>query len=167
MHKMGLDITEDEFEKINKLLINWDNKSKDNNSIYFEGYWEKALDGDGDFISNPPWGSISSINISTGNTNWKKPFGILGKKEVGLFNYGGVSVLSSNLLVATGATDQFTTIIDAITGKNLCKYKMDGEGTAAPLLYNYKNKTYIAILATGGLTEKSNRVSQLYVFGLE
>lgn len=167
MHKVRPDITEDEYKDINKLLINWDNNTKNSNSIYFEGQWEKALDDNGNLISSPPWGSISSINVSTGNTNWKKPFGFLGEKEVGLFNYGGVSVLSSNLLVATGTTDQFATIIDTETGNTLWKYKMDGEGTAAPLLYNYKNKTYIAILATGGLTVKSNRVSQLYVFALK
>ena len=117
-------------------------------------------------ISKPPWGTITSINLSDGATKWKKPFGFENGKEIGLFNYGGTSITSSNLLVATGTIDNFITIIDAKSGETLWKYKMDAEGTAAPLISNHKGKSYIASLATGGLYPDSNKASTLYIFGI-
>ena len=109
---------------------------------------------------------ITSINISNGRTNWTKPFGIEKGENVGLFNYGGVSLMSSDLLVATGAIDKMVSIIETSTGKTLWNYKMDVEGTSAPLIYNFNEKTFIAIIATGGLYPNSKRSSILYIFGI-
>ena len=42
---------------------------------------------------------------------------------------------------------------------------MDAEGTAAPLIYNHNNKSYIAVIATGGLYQIVTEKSLLYIFG--
>ena len=44
--------------------------------------------------------------------------------------------------------------------------QMDVEGTSAPLIYNFNEKTFIAIIATGGLYPNSKRSSILYIFGI-
>ena len=44
---------------------------------------------------------------------------------------------------------------------------MDARGTAAPLIYNHNGKSFIAVLATGGLFPKSNKASSLYIFGIK
>ena len=52
-----------------------------NNNINLTGRWEMFLAEDGKFISKPPWGTISSIKISDGTTNWKKPFGFDNEED--------------------------------------------------------------------------------------
>lgn len=167
LHNKQLDISEDDYEKIRELFVEWDKKLVENNNINLVGSWEMFLAEDGKFISKPPWGTISSINISDGTTNWKKPFGFDNEEEIGLFNYGGVSITSSNLLIATGANDNYVIIKDKTNGKTLWKYKMDARGTAAPLIYNHNGKSFIAVLATGGMFPKSNKASSLYIFGIK
>ena len=199
----NLDINEKDFKNIKKLFLNWDNEIKNSDDIYYEGDWQEFFADDGKLISKSPWGSITSINISNGRTNWTKPFGIEKGENVGLFNYGGVSLMSSDLLVATGAIDKMVSIIETSTGKifaddgkliskspwgsmevhiykylkwepitkwmsklQLGNYKMDVEGTSAPLIYNFNEKTFIAIIATGGLYPNSKRSSILYIFGI-
>ena len=41
---------------------------------------------------------------------------------------------------------------------------MQAEGTAPPLIYNYNGKSYIIVLATGGLYPDSERKSIIYKF---
>ncbi len=159
-------IDEGEFKNIKKLFLSWDNAIKNSDDIYYEGDWQEFFADDGKLISKPPWGSITSINILNGRTNWSKPFGIENGEEIGLFNYGGVSLMSSDLLVATGAVDKMVSIIEASTGKTLWNYEMEAEGTSAPLIYNFNEKTYIAVIATGGLYPDSKRSSILYIFGI-
>ena len=100
-------------------------------------------------------------------TNWKKPFGTRDGKNIGLFNYGGVSVTSNGLLIATGTTDNMVYIMDTVNGEILWEYKMESEGTSAPLIFNYKGETYFAINATGGLEPQSKKTSILYIFGIK
>ena len=159
-------INETEFKNIKNLFLNWDNLNQEAGNIYFDGDWQEFFADDGKLISKPPWGTITSINIANGKTNWKKPFGIENNKEIGLFNFGGVSLMSSDLLVATGTTDKMVFLIDSSNGEILWKYQMSAEGTAAPLIFNHNNKTFIAVIATGGLYPQSTRASSLYIFGI-
>ena len=124
----NLDINEKDFKNIKKLFLNWDNEIKNSDDIYYEGDWQEFFADDGKLISKSPWGSITSINISNGRTNWTKPFGIEKGENVGLFNYGGVSLMSSDLLVATGAIDKMVSIIETSTGKTLWNYKWMSRG---------------------------------------
>ena len=67
-------------------------------------------------------------------------------------------------MVSTGTIDKFLTIKDQTNGETLWTYEMDAEGTAAPLIYNHNNKSYIAVIATGGLYPDSNRESLCFIF---
>ena len=65
-------------------------------------------------------------------------------------------------MVSTGTIDKFLTIKDQTNGETLWTYEMDAEGTAAPLIYNHNNKSYIAVIATGGLYPDVTGVFALY-----
>ena len=162
----NLVVNEKEFKNIKKLFLNWDSELKNSDDIYYEGDWQEFFADDGKLISKPPWGSITSIDILNGKTNWTKPFGIESGEDVGLFNYGGVSLMSSDLLVATGAVDKMVSVIDTSTGITIWNYEMETEGTSAPLIYNFNEKTFIVIIATGGQYPSSKRSSILYIFGI-
>ena len=166
MHNKNLNLTQEEYLKIISLFKKWDSKVIKDNNLYFDSDWEEFFADDGELISSPPWGSLTSINLNSGNTEWSKPFGYYKKKETGTFNSGGTSLTSSGLIVSTGTTDKLLTIKDQINGDTLWTYEMDAEGTAAPLIYNHKNKSYIAVIATGGLYPNSNKESLLYIFGI-
>ncbi len=164
-HIGKLNLTQEEYLKIVNLFKKWDRKVIKDNNLYFDSDWEEFFADDGELISSPPWGSLTSINLNNGNTEWTKPFGYFNGKETGTFNSGGTSLTSSGLMVSTGTIDKFLTIKDQTNGETLWTYEMDAEGTAAPLIYNHNNKSYIAVIATGGLYPDSNRESLLYIFG--
>jgi quinoprotein glucose dehydrogenase len=166
LHK-NIEVSEKEYNNLVELFKNWDQSNKANKDIFLDGGWTLLIDDNGDLLSKPPWGTITSINIANGQTNWKKPFGTRDGNNIGLFNYGGVSVTSSGLLIATGTTDKMVYIIDTVTGENLWEYKMESEGTSAPIIFNYKGETYFAINANGGLTPQSKKTSILYIFGIK
>ncbi len=149
------------------LFTEWDESLKNNKLMYFDGVWEEFFAQDGKLISSPPWGKITSIKIDNGKTNWSVPFGVENGKNIGLFNYGGLSITSSNLLIATGTVDNFVSIIDTTNGKTLWNFEMDAEGTAAPLIYNYNRKSFLAVISTGGLYPNSKKDSSLYIFGIK
>ena len=161
------DLSKNEFDNIKDLFGEWDKKLETNKEIFFTSETSLADLDDGSLMTKPPWGTITSINIINGKTNWVKPYGFKDNNEIGTFNAGGVSVTSTNLIIGTGTLDKFVSIINASDGKTLWKYKLDVEGTAAPLIYNFEGKTYIAIFASGGLKPNSERGSFLYIFGVK
>lgn len=163
----NIDVKEKEYYNLVELFKNWDQSNKVNKDIYLDNGWTLLTDDNRDLLSKPPWGTITSINIASGQTNWQKPFGIKNGNNIGLFNYGGVSLTSNGLLIATGTTDKMVYIIDAVTGENLWKYEMESEGSSAPLIFNYKGETYFAVNANGGLEPQSKKTSILYIFGIK
>ena len=166
-HNNNFDITNEELIKLNELFFEWDNQLKNENKIGFDAYYTLLTSKDGRPISKPPWGTITSINLSNGTVDWKIPFGYYKNKNIGVVNVGGLAVSSSNLIFATGTSDEFAFVIDGDTGKELWKYKMKAAGTTPPLIYEYKNKQYVSFLSTGGITGTSSRSSSLYTFSLK
>ena len=51
--------------------------------------------------------------------------------------------------------------------KELWKFKMEAQGTAPPLIYEYKNKQYFSFLSTGGINDNSKKSSTLYTFSIK
>ena len=168
-HKNHFDITHEELKKLNELFFEWDNELKNENKIGFNSFFTIANSKNGKYISKPPWGKITSVDMTSGNIDWQIPFGYEEDKNVGTLNVGGLSVSSSNLIFATGTTDNYVFIFDGDTGEELWKFKMKTTGSTPPLIYEYKNKQYVSFLSTGGITSAAliNRSSSLYTFSLK
>jgi len=163
--KHKVDITTDTFEKINQLFVEWDNKLLKNKSIKLDFYWASFLDQkDNNFLSNPPWGEVTSMDLKTGKILWKTPIGIDKKTDknriIGTSIYGGCSVNRNNILFCVGTDDGFIYAINGYNGEIIWKYQMDFAGTTAPLIYKINNSEYITVIATG-----SNIVSRDSVKG--
>ena len=128
-----------------------------NNAFRFTGYL-KFLDPEGYPATAPPWGTLSAINLNTGEYAWQVPLGeypelvARGLKNTGSENYGG-PIVTAGGLVFIGATneDRKLRAFDKATGELLWETVMPGPGRATPATYQVGGRQYIAI-ALGGAT---------------
>jgi quinoprotein glucose dehydrogenase len=122
-----------------------------NNSYRFTGY-RRFLDPEGYPATAPPWGTLSAINLNTGEYAWQTPLGeypelvAQGLKNTGSENYGG-PVVTAGGLVFIGATnnDRKLRAFDKTTGALLWETVMPGPGRATPAVYEVNGRQYIAI----------------------
>ena len=122
--------------------------------------------------SNPPWGYISKINLSTGKLEWNKSIGkkLINNKwiENGSPIFGGVALNKGGILFVTGTSDNFVYAIDSASGENLWSYKMEASGSAPPILYEINGRQYLSIISTGGsYHDYKEKGSTLYTFGIK
>jgi quinoprotein glucose dehydrogenase len=128
---------------------------------HFTGY-RKFLDPDGYPAVAPPWGTLSAINLNTGEYVWKIPLGeypelaAQGQKNTGTENYGG-PVVTAGGLVFIGATnfDKKFRAFDKSTGALLWETTLPFAGNATPATYEVNGKQFVVIAAGGGKDLKS------------
>jgi len=138
----------------------------------FAGY-RKFLDPEGYPAFNPPWGTLSAIDLNTGTYLWKINFGEFpelaakGMKNTGSENYGGPIVTASGLLFI-GATDHDRKFhaFDAKTGKLLWETVLPYLGNATPATYSIEGKQYVVIAASGARDPKTPQGSAYVAFAL-
>jgi quinoprotein glucose dehydrogenase len=114
------------------------------------------LDPDGYPANSPPWGTLSAINLDTGEYAWKIPLGeypelvARGMRDTGSENHGGGVVTAGGLLFI-GAThfDNKLRAFDKTTGKLVWETVLPFAANATPAIYEVQGKEYIAV-ATGG-----------------
>ena len=108
----------------------------------------------------PPWGSLTALNLNNGKIIWQVPFGEykeLTKKGIartGTENFGGATVTSGNIVIATGTLDKKIYIFDSINGKIIFNLELPYIGSAAPTTYMSKGEQYILVHSTGGSSLK-------------
>ena len=121
--------------------------------------FRRFLDPEGYPALTPPWGTLSAIDLNTGEYLWKIPFGeypefaARGMTQTGSDNYGG-PVVTAGGLVFIGATvfDQKIHAYDSHTGKLLWESVLPFAGLATPATYRIKGKQYVVIASSGGQT---------------
>jgi quinoprotein glucose dehydrogenase len=127
----------------------------------FTGY-QRFLDPDGYPAIAPPWGTLSAINLNTGEYVWKISLGeypelaAKGMKNTGTENYGGPIVTAGGLLFI-GATsfDKKFRAFDKSTGELLWETTLPFAGNATPATYAANGRQYVVIAAGGGKDPKS------------
>lgn len=122
----------------------------------FDGY-TKFLDKDGYPAIAPPWGTLSAIDVSTGDYAWKIPFGVYpeleaqGLHNTGSENYGGAVVTAGGLLfIAATVYDPRLHAFDKRTGKLLWSAPLPAAGNATPATYRANGRQFVVIAAGGG-----------------
>lgn len=125
------------------------------NPYKFDGY-NKFLDNNGYPAINPPWGTLTAIDLNTGKHLWQKPLGELkeltarGIAPTGTENYGGPVVTSGGLLFIAATKDGMFRAFDKKNGKILWETELPAAGYATPSTYEVNGKQYIAIACGGG-----------------
>ncbi len=161
-------IDKNTYDKINRLFKAWDKDLLKNKRISVNEMSSFFTDENKNFMNNYPQGEIVSYNMSTGNIIWKVPFGYEGKKKVGTFNRGGLSLTNDGILFATGTPDKKIIAIDTDNGDELWSYQMELSGNAPPTIFELNGSKYISVIATGGYNFKfPDRGSILYTFKMQ
>ena len=157
----------------------WLEESKKKNRYYnYSMHTEIIKDQEGYPGSEPPWGSLTAINLNNGRIIWKTPFGEydkLMKKGIptaGTYNYGGVTATAGGLVFATGTLDNKIRAFNSTNGKELWSYKLPFSGSSPPTIYESNNEQYILVPVTGSISlrkafpEISKSGNKVYAFKL-
>lgn len=120
----------------------------------FMGY-NKFQTPEGYPANNPPWGTLTAINMNTGKTVWQIPFGEypeFTKKGIitGTENYGGGVVTAGGLFFIAATKDGKCRVFNKRTGKLLWQTKLPAPGFATPSTYAVNGKQYFVIACGGG-----------------
>ena len=138
----------------------------------FDGY-VKFLDPDGYPAVAPPWGTLSAIDLNTGEYLWRRPLGeypelaAQGLGATGSENYGGPILTASGLLFI-GATihDRKFRALDSRSGATLWETELPYAGTATPVTYLAGGRQYVLICTSSARDPKARQGSAYVAFAL-
>jgi quinoprotein glucose dehydrogenase len=104
----------------------------------------------------PPWGSLTAVNVHTGEFAWRVPLGVTDrlppeKQKTGRPSSGGPIVTASGLVFIGATDDSRFRAFDAKTGQELWTEKLPASSHSVPVTYMGRNgKQYVVFPATGG-----------------
>jgi len=121
----------------------------------FAGY-ERWRDAEGFPAIKPPWGTLSAIDLNSGDYRWRVTLGEFdslaarGRPPTGTELYGGPIVTAGGVLFIAATQDSRFRAFDARTGALLWQAKLPAPGFATPSTYAVGGKQYVVIAAGGG-----------------
>lgn len=119
------------------------------------GYIKFLAPGNYPAIS-PPWGTLSAVDLNTGEMVWQKVLGeypeltARGIPPTGTENYGGPVVTAGGLIFIAAARDGKFRAFDKTTGEIVWEYDLPAPGFATPAVYEVNGRQYIVIACGGG-----------------
>jgi quinoprotein glucose dehydrogenase len=137
----------------------------------FTGY-NKFLDDNGLPAISPPWGTLTAIDLNSGQHLWQTTLGItpeLPNQDInptGCESYGGPIITENGLLLIAGTKDGMFRAYNRFTGKLIWQTKLPAASFATPSMYQINGKQYI-VLACGGEKLGTPKGNVIVAFGLE
>lgn len=120
-----------------------------------EGY-NRFNDHQGFPAITPPWGTLSAIDLTTGDFVWRKPLGEYpelleqGISNTGTLNYGGAVATAGGVIFIAATADEKFRAFETSRGKLLWEYQLPVAGYATPSVYMKDSRQYVVIVAGGG-----------------
>ena len=118
----------------------------------FAGYL-RVRDHEGLPGNTPPWGTLNSIDLATGEIDWQIPFGDYPAQEgsgYGAESYGGPVVTAAGLIFIGATPDRKFRAYDVRDGEILWQADLPAAGFATPAMYSVDGQQYVVIAAGGG-----------------
>lgn len=119
------------------------------------GYY-KFLSPEGYPALSPPWGTLTAINLNTGEHVWKTTLGeypeykAKGIPPTGVENYGGSIVTAGGIVFIAATRDAKVRAFNKMTGKLLWEHDLPAAGFATPAMYELNGKQYLVVTCGGG-----------------
>lgn len=157
-------------DKEDKVEVQKSIESKHKSPYKHTGY-KKFLDANGLPAISPPWGTLSAIDLNTGDYLWKIPFGEvdslveLGYPITGIENYGGPIVTENGLLIIAATKDSKIRIFNRFTGSLIWEDRLPAAAFATPTTYIAKDKQFI-VIACGGEKLGTPRGNKIVAYAL-
>lgn len=126
------------------------------NVPYAMAGYNKFLSPEGYPAISPPWGTITAIDLNTGEHVWRNILGEYaelrekGIPPTGTENYGGPVVTAGGLLFIAASRDGMIRAYNKRNGKLLWEYELPAPGFATPSVYEVKGKQFLVIACGGG-----------------
>ena len=146
-------VTTDDSPHAAELAASRSQKSK--SPYEFAGY-ERWRTPDGFPAIKPPWGTLSAIDMNTGEYKWRIPLGAYaaltakGVAPTGTEVYGGPIVTAGGLVFIAATQDNRIRAFDKATGAQLWEAPLPAAGYATPSTYRVNGKQYVVIACGGG-----------------
>ena len=117
--------------------------------------YDKFLTREGYPAVKPPWGTLTAINLNTGEFVWKNTLGDYPEFKArgihtGTENYGGPVVTAGGLLFIAATRDSKMRAFNKRSGKLLWEADLPASGFATPAVYHINGKQYVVIACGGG-----------------
>ncbi len=139
-------------------------------SPYRFGGYKKFVTEEGYPGIKPPWGTLSAINLSSGELVWKNPLGDYPELKAkgihaGTENWGGSVVTAGGLVFIAATKDEKFRAFNKATGKLLFETDLPAGGYATPSVYSINGKQYV-VIACGGGRMKTKSADSYVAFSL-
>ncbi|SHG88267.1 quinoprotein glucose dehydrogenase [Chryseolinea serpens] len=158
-------LTEKERDAIARYVLNLEERTEDEKKGIFERHpdilysntgYNRFITPEGYPAVEPPWGTLSAIDLNAGEIKWQVPLGEFkelkekGVPPTGTENYGGTATTAGGLVFVAASRDEMFRAFDKATGKILWEYKLPSGGYATPSVYEVDGKQYVVIACGGG-----------------
>src|SRR5437899_2840906 len=144
----------------------WRSPRKAASPYEFVGY-ERWRDTSGYPAIRPPWGTLSAIDLNTGEYRWRIPLGEFaaltarGMPITGTEQYGGPIATRGGLLFIAATQDAKFRAFDRSTGRLLWEATLPAPGYATPCTFAVGGKQFVVVAAAGG--KLGSKSSDTYV----
>ena len=119
------------------------------------------------YLLGPPWSSIVAYDLNTGKIKWNRPLGTDDKYGVGK-ETGTPSGIQGKGMIVTSTGIVFATCVDGgiyaydeDNGNLLWSTKLSRAPEGIPAMYEFKGQQYLAVAATGAVTDKSKAETEI------
>jgi quinoprotein glucose dehydrogenase len=150
------DLSEIRNNRSSNIEVKKDKKTADTASIYLNvTAYAEIKDPEGHPAIKPPWGTLSAINLNTGEYEWTIPVGNFpelqkkGEAITGAAGSPGPIVTAGGLVFLGGTRDRIFQAFDKTTGKLLWEITLPGFASSTPCTYRSHGKQYVAVSVAG------------------
>jgi len=118
--------------------------------------YQRFVDDAGYPAIEPPWGTLTAIDLEHGELRWQVTLGELdelterGIPPTGTENYGGPLVTAGGIVFIAATKDEKFRAFDKDTGLLLAEWQLPAGGYATPATYAVDGRQFVVVAAGGG-----------------